>query len=53
MPWFLNTSTRVVWEVTDVDHVKRCKNDPIYEEVDEPKQEAVKKKRQTPAKTSD
>ncbi|MDA2732938.1 hypothetical protein PDR34_24605 [Bacillus cereus] len=53
MPWFLNTNTGVTWEVTDADHVKRCKNDPIYEEVDEPKQEVVKKKRQPPAKPSE
>ncbi|MBZ4223067.1 hypothetical protein LAE98_13440 [Bacillus wiedmannii] len=53
MPWFLNTDTDVTWEVTVVDHVKRCKNDPAYEEVDEPKQETIKKKRQTPAKPSE
>ncbi|WP_179958078.1 hypothetical protein [Bacillus sp. BF9-10] len=53
MPWFLNTDTDVTWEVTDADHVKRCKNDPIYEEVDAPKPDTVKKKRNTPAKTSE
>ncbi|QWH63914.1 hypothetical protein EXW39_27820 (plasmid) [Bacillus mycoides] len=34
MPWFLNTNTDVTWEVTDADHIKRCKNDPVYEEAD-------------------
>jgi hypothetical protein len=53
MPWFLNTNTDVTWEVTDADQIKHCKNDPAYEEVDEPKRETVKKKRQTPAKPSE
>ncbi|MCU5085425.1 hypothetical protein OCA23_19005 [Bacillus cereus] len=53
MPWFLNTQTNVKWEVTDADHVKRCKNDPVYEEIDEPKPETAKKKRNAPTKTSE
>ncbi|WP_436866628.1 hypothetical protein [Bacillus fungorum] len=47
MAWFLNKDTRVAWEVTDADHLKRCKSDPTYEEIDEPKTETTKKKRRS------
>ncbi|MEW9595769.1 hypothetical protein U9R71_20370 [Bacillus toyonensis] len=45
MAWFLNKDTGITWEVTDADQLNRCKKDPTYEEVDEPKTEIVKKKR--------
>ncbi|WP_186320637.1 hypothetical protein [Fictibacillus phosphorivorans] len=35
--FFKNKETGLIWEVTDVDHIKRCNADSNYEEVPEPK----------------
>jgi hypothetical protein len=35
--FFKNKETGLIWEVTHVDHIKRCKADSNYEEVAEPK----------------
>lgn len=50
MPWFKNTETGLVWEVTGEDTVKRCENDSNYEEVAAPNE---KPKRTKSAKVSD
>lgn len=47
--FFKNKETGLVWEVVDEDHIKRCQNDPNYEEVEEQKQEATPKS--TPKKS--
>ncbi|MGG3683961.1 hypothetical protein [Aeribacillus composti] len=39
---FKNKETGLVWEVVHPDHIKRCKNDPTYELIEEEK-ESVKK----------
>ncbi|MDQ1003970.1 hypothetical protein QFZ28_004370 [Neobacillus niacini] len=45
--FFKNKETGLVWEVVDEDHIKRCQNDPSYEEVktevEQPKKQSVSK----------